>query len=229
MNQKDLRTEARKKKDSQPLATGLKSGTAIQNRGKAQARKILAEARRLLINAGFAGLSLRKIAKNLNISLGNLTYYFPSKDALMRALISDLLDAYHQAMVSEQSRFPGNPHARFRAYIDYLISDCQNSDTRALFFQIWGLARNTKIVRDLRNEMYARFRADVRPLIEPLLPGASRSGIDYRVGVLAAMIEGLHVIYDLDENVLQLPADFAKRFRDAACQLIAPNDNPGTT
>jgi len=207
-------------------SAGPRTGTATRQRGKVQVRKILKEARSLLIHAGYAGLTIRKVARNLDISLGNLTYYFPNKEDLLRALIGNMLDDYHEALLKEQKRFPDDPHGRFLAYIEFLIADCERPDTRAFFFQIWGLATHSDLVYELREQIYAVFRTDVVALIAPLKPDASSAEVNTLAAMLIAMIEGLHIVADLDRKALQLPPDFEIQFRNTIYELITDGLDP---
>lgn len=205
---------------------GPKTGTATRRRGKTQARKILIEARRILIEEGYAGLTIRKVARNLHISLGNLTYYFPNKEKLLRALIADLLNEYHQGYLEEQQRFPDDPHGRLLAYIEYLIADCQKQDVRALFFQIWGLATHSDVVNELRDEIYAVARADAAELINALHPDASEAAINSLAAVFIVLIEGLHVVADLNSDVMNLSADFRQEFRNTVYRIMVEGIDP---
>jgi AcrR family transcriptional regulator len=206
--------------DQEISTPGHKAGTATRRRGKIQVRKILNEARSILIGEGYAGLTIRKVARNLDISLGNITYYFPNKDTLLRALISDLLAEYHRAFLAEQERFPDDPHGRFLAYVEFLIADCMKADTRAVFFQIWGLATHSDVVHELRDEIYAAARADTLELVAALNPTASAAALNTLVGICISLIEGLHVTADLSRNVLDLPADYEKQFRNTVYRLM---------
>ena len=206
---------------------GVKAGTATRRRGKAQVRKILDESRSLLINEGHAGLTLRKVARNLDISLGNLTYYFASKDQLIQALIADLLDEYHNAFLAEQARFPDDPHGRFLAYLEYLIADCKKPETRSVFFQIWGLATHSDIVHQLRDEIYTLARSDAMELIAGLNPEATVAELNALAAMFVSMIEGLHVIADLSDSVMQVPEDFESSYRDAIYGLMTHGVDPG--
>ncbi len=62
------------------------------SRGSKQTSKedILAAARKLLTQEGSAGASMRDIAAELNIGVGNLTYYYKTKIELMEAVVLDL-------------------------------------------------------------------------------------------------------------------------------------------
>jgi AcrR family transcriptional regulator len=208
-----------------PTTLGSKVGTATRLRGQKQVKKILKEAQSILAREGYAGLTIRKVAKNLNISLGNLTYYFPNKNKLLQALIADLLYGYHEALLAERRRFPDDPHGRFLAYLEYLISDCKNADTRATFYQIWGLATHNDVVHELRDQIYSAFRADIIEILRPLKPKMNDDTLNNRAATFMALIEGLHVIFDLDRDLLQLSADFEAEIRNTVYQLMTQKPN----
>ena len=205
---------------------GPKTGTATRKRGKHQVKKILSEARSILIEEGYAGLTIRKVARNLDISLGNLTYYFPSKEELLRALIADLLSEYHDEFLKEQKQFPDDPHGRMLAYIEYLIADCEKPDVRALFFQIWGLATHSEVVNELRDEIYSVARADAFELITALHPDLPEPQINTLTAIFISLIEGLHVIADLSNGVLKLSASFKKEFRNTVYRNMVDGIDP---
>ncbi|MEL6596516.1 MAG: TetR/AcrR family transcriptional regulator [Pseudomonadota bacterium] len=61
-------------------------------KGEARRLAIIRDARRILLKDGYVNLSLRQIATNLGMSVGNLQYYFPTKDSLVQATIADETD-----------------------------------------------------------------------------------------------------------------------------------------
>ena len=199
---------------------GHKAGTAKRQRGKRQVRSILDEARSILIGEGYSGLTLRKVAKNLDISLGNLTYYFPSKIELLKAIIVDLVTEYEQALAAERKNFPDDVHGRFKAWIRYLVADCKNPDTRSVFFQIWGLATHSDIVSELRDGIYRAARDEHLGMISDLNPNASEDDIKALVGLVITMIEGFHVVADLGDDALQLPTDYDDRLCETIYQVV---------
>ena len=183
-------------------------------------RSILDVARSILIGEGYSGLTLRKVAKNLDISLGNLTYYFPSKIELLKAIIVDLVTAYEQALAAERKNFPDDVHGRFRAWIRYLVADCKNPDTRSVFFQIWGLATHSDIVSELRDGIYRAARDEHLGMISDLNPNASEDDIKALMGLVITMIEGFHVVADLGDDALQLPTDYDDRLCETIYQIV---------
>ncbi len=61
-------------------------------KGERKQRDILDVARPFLLSEGYPAFSLRDVAKRAGISLGNLQYYFPSKDDLLVFIVQSEID-----------------------------------------------------------------------------------------------------------------------------------------
>jgi len=198
----------------------LASGKASRQRGKERLDNILKAGQSILISEGYASLSLRRIADQLGISNGNVTYYFPNKDALLRALIEDMLATYDREFQNEAERFPDDPEGRFAAYIDYLIEDCRQADLRGFFYQLWSLATHNDVAAELREQVYEHFFKQARTLLEPLNPGRAVGALNGSALTLMTLIEGLHVMFGCSAEFLQRGDDFDASIRRHA-RLIA--------
>ena len=66
---------------------------------------IMKLATKLYIEEGFNNTSFSKIAKILDLSTGNITFYFPSKDHLLAVLVDELCD--FQKLLMEQAANEG--------------------------------------------------------------------------------------------------------------------------
>lgn len=201
---------------------GSKTGTAIRQRGKSRVDDILKSGQSILISEGYANLTLRRIADQLGISNGNVTYYFPNKDALLRALIEDLLKTYDQEFAQEAQCFPDDPEGRFIAYINYLIEDCKQADLQGFFYQLWSLATHNEVARELREQVYEHFFSQVVALLKPLNPKLQDSVLNCNALTLMTLIEGLHVVFGFSEKFLQRFEHFEDAIRRQA-QLIVAN------
>lgn len=60
-------------------------------------QKIIATAKKSLIEKGFLSMSMRDISKNSQTSLSNIYNYFPSKDALLEGVLEDTLNEFSKA------------------------------------------------------------------------------------------------------------------------------------
>src|SRR5262245_16253298 len=68
-----------------------------QARSAATVESILTASRLVLVKEGYAGFTTERVAKVAGVSIGSLYEYFPTKDALLSAIV----DAFLASMVSE--------------------------------------------------------------------------------------------------------------------------------
>src|SRR5215469_12715522 len=62
--------------------------------------RILDSAEAVLMRHGYAGFTTRRVAEAAAIAPGNLSYHFPSKLELLRALIERLVRRYSERLVA---------------------------------------------------------------------------------------------------------------------------------
>ncbi len=180
-----------------------KSGTAIRERGKARMENILKAGQKILVTEGHAALSLRRIADELGISNGNVTYYFPNKDSLLRGLIEDL-QATHDAQFERENRqFPDEPMGRYQSYVDYVIEDSKNPVTRAFFYQLWALSTHNAVARELRGRVYKQFIGQVLGVLTPLTTHLDAAERHTRALTFVTLIEGAHVTMEFGSELVE--------------------------
>src|SRR5579872_2456949 len=68
---------------------------ASQDRSRATVEALIEATARILIREGFDGASTNRIAAQAGVSVGSLYQYFPSKEALVAAVI----DRHHQELM----------------------------------------------------------------------------------------------------------------------------------
>ena len=112
-----------------------RSGTAVRHRGRTRVEDILECARGILVTEGIAALTTRRVARELGISVGNLAYYFASKDDLLQALIRHVIEGYDRELRREAASFPDQPAERFKAFLRYMIEDARKPEVHAFFYQ----------------------------------------------------------------------------------------------
>lgn len=81
--------------------------TTARARARAElTREIKASARRQIAEVGASALSLRAVSRELGMVSSALYRYFPSRDALLTALIVDAFDAVGAVAEEAESRVP---------------------------------------------------------------------------------------------------------------------------
>ncbi|MGF1657819.1 MAG: TetR family transcriptional regulator C-terminal domain-containing protein [Rubrimonas sp.] len=189
------------------------SPTRIQ-REKTQA--ILDAALELFSAQGFHGATLDAIAEAAGLSKPNLLYYFPSKEAIHRALLEALLDRWLDPL--RQLDPAGEPLAEIAGYV----------------------LRKLEMARDHPREsrLFAQEVMQGAPRIGDVLAGPLKALVDEKAAVIAgwaragkiAKVDPRHLIFsiwaatqhyaDFDAQVRAvLGADHEGRFHDAARTL----------
>lgn len=81
--------------------------------------KLVEAADSLVYSQGFHGTTLADVAKAAGVPLGNVYYYFKTKDELGAAVIDRRADGY-KVLIGEWDR-QVDPKARIKAFLDYVV------------------------------------------------------------------------------------------------------------
>jgi AcrR family transcriptional regulator len=121
----------------------------LTDKGSSTATRILEEAKNILVEDGFLGLSFRAIAKRTGTTVGNIGYYYGTKDDLMVDLAEYIFDRWEFRLQRDMppsmtdrrnrslavSKMMDTFYGRLRDSIDGMIADLNPrmaADTRAL-------------------------------------------------------------------------------------------------
>lgn len=175
------------------LATALKRKPSnTTDKGLGRAHEILQAARIVLAAEGYAGLSMRRVAGEVGISLSNVQHYYQSKDALLEAVLLYTMDVF-QAKIDEISAAMQSESRidRFLSTVDMFLDEITDPVTHAIFFEIWALASRNEFASKLMDEMMARERKTIFRLIRGLAPGLGDDETMQRAILIVAQVEGL--------------------------------------
>lgn len=84
-------------------------------------KKILAIARRLFAQQGFDGCNVSDIAREAGMSQGNIYWYFPSKEAVLKAVLEESLESF-RALLAESAAQPGTAFERLDFFLTRYIA-----------------------------------------------------------------------------------------------------------
>ena len=184
-------------------ATKTRAGTGVRERGAARVDEIIQTTKKILVNDGLADLSTRRVARELGISIGNLHYYFSTKNDLLKAVIEDVIRGYDEEFERKAKLFPNAPRKRIEAFVRYLIADAKKPEVRAFFYQLWGMSVQNNFAADLRDKAYSRFVDMMVDMLAPLHPDKSIAELKSLAMSINAPIEGLHVTFGLGKEMLE--------------------------
>lgn len=158
---------------------------------KSVTERILDSAETVLLREGYAGFSTRRVAQEAQIALGNLTYHFPTKPELVRALIDRLMSKYLEQF-EEVLRTPGNG---LEILVQSLLEQAVDKQAMWLFREIWAMALHDSTVCQSIDDFYDRLMSRVTETLIAAYPDADPSRISDLVHFIAVISEGSSVIY----------------------------------
>ena len=175
------------------LQTSLKSKTSsTTEKGLERVNEILSVAREIFATEGYAGLSMRSVAAQVGMSLGNMQHYYKSKDLLIEAVLLTTMNAF-QAKIDNIAK-PMDKESRIdqlMSTIDMFLEELSDPVTYGMFFEIWALAARNEFASALMDKMIARERKAIYKLIRGLAPGISDEETMVRAVLIVAQVEGL--------------------------------------
>ncbi len=103
--------------------------------------RLLRAAIRVVATEGLPKLTLEAVARAAGVSKGGLLYHFPTKDALIQALIETFIAEWERAMTLERARDPepDKPGRWLRAYVRASFAEFDPHETLTL-----GLAQGDR-------------------------------------------------------------------------------------
>lgn len=154
---------------------------------------ILEAARKTFIDLGYHRFSMRKVATAANISLGNLNYYFPRKEALLQALMEMVVERYVSEFERRRYAAGASPASQLEAVLDYWMDDLLSRETTVFFPELWALANHEADVAVLTDRLYRLARKPLLELIPQINPARSPQEVEEIALLMCASMEGLTV------------------------------------
>ena len=202
-----------------PPANGLRSGTATIAKGQRRVDKVLRAARKILALEGYPNFTMRNVAARSGISLGNLQYYFPTKNALLRELI-EYNEKTHDVDYKAIFVKADNPEDCFYALVDYLLDDLEKPLVRGFLFQVWALTTHDDYVETCMEKAFAHYRSVVSRAIAGLNPRMSKVERARRAAAIQSIIEGSQLTrVKQGKRFVQRPG-LRKLIRSEAFQIV---------
>lgn len=144
--------------------------TAKSDKGQQTIANILAAAEELLIDEGYHNFSLRKVTASAGMTIGNLQYYFPSKDSLIAAMLDNAVERYLDRFEEIRETAGPDPEKQFTAVVSLVIRDLNQRSTTKFFPEVWALANHYDHAVDFMDAMYDRYRQVLVDVISGVNP-----------------------------------------------------------
>jgi len=186
---------------------------------------ILGAARKALVAEGSSRLTLRRVAEIAGIAVGNLTYHFPSKRKLIRALIEDLIADYSATVEAFFNDPSMSPEEELKTMVEWLITDSASRATSRIFRELWVMALHDPYVARAVDDFYDETMARGVRLLLRSQPGLTDASARALVHLIVMTSEGANAVYGTRTRATSLQDTIAlavELFAKAANGQIKP-------
>lgn len=175
---------------------------------------------RVFIEIGYGRFSLRRVAKEMGMSLGNLQHFFKTKADLLAAMFEYVNSRYDEIHTSLLENLPDDPEDRLREYLQYLIADMRNKETNWLFFDFWALGARDADAASVMGRMYTAHRKRIEQLVKGVKPKLGEVKRKLIAAQIVAQTEGLMVLIHHQMPRHQELADIDNYIVSSLMQLV---------
>jgi AcrR family transcriptional regulator len=170
----------------------------------------------VLRHYGHAGFTMRLVAETSKISLGNLTYHFPSKSDLLRAFVTHLVTGYWTQFDEILTSSDAPVAQEWERLVRWLLADTVTEDVMRLFREIWAMQLHDPSICRAVDDFYDELMEKVVQRLMQLNPNAEIKELRELVQTLTVISEGTCVLY----GTRRKRAVSYDRFFELAVQLL---------
>lgn len=150
---------------------------------------ILEAALRLLSRQGISGVSMRAVAREADVALGLMHYYFDDKSNLIASALRRV-EAQDMTIVEPDPALL--PEERVRVALRRVVDpEFLTTDYLSLRLQLWALAQADEAFADINARAQKRYRAGLSALISAARPGLSKRECNQRAADIDILQNGL--------------------------------------
>ena len=168
-----------------PTRTVAPKKPGIYPRGSETVNAILRAALQVLIEEGASAFTLRRIAQQCGLNVGNVSRHFPRKEMLVQVLLEELLSG---AGFAERTNLPAEE--ALALIISGSYDQISSKSMTNLFIELWAMANHNDFVADRVEASYRYVHDMISPFVAELNPALSPAEVDAVALYINATIEG---------------------------------------
>lgn len=191
--------------------------TSNLTKGEKRRAEIIAHARKVLIEDGYDSLVMRSLANQAGMKLGNLQYYFATREDLIEAVGQAELDR-NLEILNGISHAPGTQKAVLKKLVHKIVTHWQQEGGR-IFAVMSLLALHQRRFSDFHRQMYLQFYAALSDLLSTFAPDMPRADLMHKARLVTALLDGALFQIPLNETK-NANREFLNELTDAIILLL---------
>ncbi|MBU2979604.1 TetR/AcrR family transcriptional regulator [Alteromonas sp. C1M14] len=193
--------------------------------GLERQKQILEAAKNLLIDEGYHNFSIRKVAKRVGISPGNLQHHFATRDDLVSAMLDHVISRYLLELEVIKNK-ASSPKECLISVIEFVTRDLQTRDTTVFFPEIWSLSNHDEYINTLMQQMYKVYRRIYEDIALQINPSLTEQQGRLIALFISATIEGHTMFIGYKKSNNGMCEGVIKMICSTALQIIESGDIP---
>ena len=185
-------------------------------------QKIVDAAGQILVSEGYRSLSMRRVAAACGISVGNLTYHFPTADRLLVAVIQNMLDSYGEQLKRYETLGAPEGQDILDQVIEFIIRDAVTSTTSSLMIELWAMAKHDPSKAKYVNMAYEMGSQVIKTLILQVSPATSEAVAQKAAVTMLVFSEGSTALFSRQHNLGYEAQDMIGLASQTIRAMIAP-------
>lgn len=163
--------------------------------GEASRANILKMAERVLIRDGYHDFTMRRVAEECRLSVGNLTYYFPNKSLLIEAVMEKVFDRYQRHYTELLARNNHDSDDPVADLVTWLLRDAVTDATAKLFLELWVMAKHERAASKALTRFYDKGVSDVAQALADMFPDHSERELERLAYFILTLSEGSTAVF----------------------------------
>jgi AcrR family transcriptional regulator len=161
---------------------------------KATQEKIIRAAAAVFGRTG-AAFSMRKVAEEASISLGNLQYHFKTKNDLMAGMLSFYTDAFQARVDSFVDTLPRNNKDAAGRALTVILADLSSGEFQDLDRVILSLYNSEKGRTRILDDYYRRIYRLIFLVLQSIAPDAKVSNLHIAASIVLPFMESYSMVH----------------------------------
>ncbi|MBN3815438.1 TetR/AcrR family transcriptional regulator [Paraburkholderia sp. Se-20369] len=169
---------------------------------------IVRVARKCLLETGPLDFSLRAVALRVGISVSNLQYYFPTRLAVLRAVMASTIDAYLDELM-KRTLNNGSPAREIPdVFLELGLSDAKDANLVTLWMHFVSFASTDPECSQMLGEWYDTVTRSLAQRIRVVNPECTEVDSLRVASFIIAMADGLSLQFRLGRHAQGIEAKF---------------------
>ena len=188
--------------------------------------QILDAAETILVREGADALSLRQVAKEADITLGNLQYYFPTRAKLLEAIFERYATEFRAERAAIVDGVDDSREMLIRV-VDYWLKTEMRHE-QELFWHLWAISVHDDSAREAMEAIYGRLVKFLAFHLRRVQPALTTTQAARRGASIVAIIEGSGLFVGYRRHPTGALVGLQEEIREAVIAIIDRPPTPAT-